>query len=197
MLASFNQIYKIVPHWLDQWARLLHELPQAVLWQLAGSDTAHANLGRELAARGVDPTRLLIAPQVESKDHLARAALADIFIDTFPCNGHTTVSDALWAGLPVVTRCGDSFASRVGASLLQAVGLGDWVAGDDEGYVQRVLRLAHDPMQRAAVRAQLQRARRDAPLFDSRRFACDLEALFLRMWERHEAGVPPQHLPAG
>ena len=197
VLASFNQIYKIVPHWLDQWARLLHELPQAVLWQLAGSDTAHANLGRELAARGVDPKRLVIAPQVESKDHLARAALADIFIDTFPCNGHTTVSDALWAGLPVVTRCGESFASRVGASLLRAVGLGEWAADDDEGYVQRVLSLARDTSQRVGVRARLERARADAPLFDSQRFARDLEALYLRMWQRHEAGLPPQPLPAG
>lgn len=197
VLASFNQVYKIVPQWLDLWARLLHELPRAVLWQLTGSDTAHGNLRRELAARGIDPARLLIAPQVASHDHLARVALADIFIDTFPCNGHTTVSDALWAGLPVVTRCGESFASRVGASLLQAVGLGEWVAGDDEGYVQRVLHLANDPAQRDAVRARLASARSDAPLFDSGRFARDLEALYRRMWQRHEAGLPPQHLAAG
>ncbi len=196
VLASFNQIYKIVPAWFDLWARLLHELPLAVLWQLAGSDTAHANLRRELAARGVDPARLVIAPHAATHEHLARAALADIFIDTFPCNGHTTVSDALWVGLPVVTRRGDSFASRVGASLLQAVGLGEWVADDDEGYVQRVLRLARDGAQRAEVRAHLARARTVAPLFDSRGFARDLEALYLRMWARHEAGLPPQHLVA-
>ena len=196
VLASFNQIYKIVPAWFDLWARLLHELPRAVIWQLAGSDTAHANLRCELAARGVDPARLLFAPQVASHEHLARAALADIFIDTFPCNGHTTVSDALWAGLPVVTRRGESFASRVGASLLRAVGLEDWVADDDEGYVQRVLSLARDTPRRAAVRARLERARIDAPLFDSARFARDLEALYLRMWQRHEAGLPPQHLEA-
>ncbi len=196
VLASFNQVYKIVPAWLDLWARLLHQLPHAVLWQLAGSDTAHANLRRELAARGVDPARLVIAPQVVAHEHLARAALADIFIDTFPCNGHTTVSDALWAGLPVVTRCGDGFASRVGASLLHAVGLGEWVADDDDGYLQRVLRLAGDAARRAQLRAQLARARTDAPLFDSRRFARDLEALYRRMWARHAAGLPLQHLAA-
>ncbi len=194
VLASFNQIYKIVPAWFDLWARLLRELPQAVLWQLAGSDAAHANLRHELAARDVDPARLLIAPHVASHEHLARAALADIFIDAFPCNGHTTVSDALWAGLPVVTRCGDSFASRVGASLLQAVDLGEWVADDDVGYVQRVLRLGRDAAQREQVRARLARARMDAPLFDSGRFARDLEALYSRMWVRHDAGLPPQHL---
>jgi protein O-GlcNAc transferase len=196
VLASFNQIYKIVPAWFDLWARLLRELPQAVLWQLAGSDAAHANLRHELAARGVDPVRLVIAPHAVSHDHLARAALADIFIDTFPCNGHTTISDALWAGLPVVTRRGDSFASRVGASLLQAVDLGEWVADDDEGYLQRVLRLARDSAQRAEVRARLAGARTDAPLFDSGRFARDLEALYARMWERHETGLPAQHLVA-
>jgi predicted O-linked N-acetylglucosamine transferase (SPINDLY family) len=196
VLASFNQVYKIVPAWFDLWARLLRELPQAVLWQLAGSETAHHNLRRELAARDVDPARLLIAPQVVPHEHLARAALADVFIDTFPCNGHTTVSDALWAGLPVVTRRGDGFASRVAGSLLQAVGLGAWIADDDEGYVQRVLQLAGDGAQRAAVRQQLECARTDAPLFDSRRFARDLEALYVRMWERHQAGLPPQHLAA-
>jgi predicted O-linked N-acetylglucosamine transferase (SPINDLY family) len=196
VLASFNQIYKIVPDWFDVWARLLHELPHAVLWQLEGSDTAHVNLRKELGARGVDPGRLLIAPQVASDEHLARAALADIFIDTFPCNGHTTVSDALWAGLPVVTRCGESFASRVGASLLRAVDLGEWVADDDEGYVQRVLRLGRDVEQRDALRVRLMRARAEAPLFDSCRFARDLEALYRRMWSRHEAGLPPQHLAA-
>jgi predicted O-linked N-acetylglucosamine transferase (SPINDLY family) len=196
VLASFNQVYKIVPAWFDLWARLLRELPQAVLWQLAGTEAAHANLRRELAARGVDPARLLLAPHVVAHEHLARAALADIFIDTFPCNGHTTISDALWAGLPVVTRCGDTFASRVGASLLGAVGLGAWAADDDEGYVQRVLRLARDAPLRAELRAHLVHARSDAPLFDSRRFARDLEALYGRMWARHEAGLAPQHLLA-
>lgn len=196
VLASFNQVYKIVPEWFDLWARLLRELPQAVLWQLAGSDAAQANLRRELAARGVDPARLVFAPQVKSDEHLARAALADIFVDTYPCNGHTTVSDAVWAGLPVVTRCGDTFASRVSASLLRAVGLDDWVADDDEGYVQRVLALARDAGCLADVRAQLVRARTEAPLFDSGRFARDLEALYRQMWEQHEAGLPPQHLLA-
>lgn len=196
VLASFNQVYKIVPAWFDLWARLLRELPRAVLWQLAGSDTAHANLRRELAARGVDPARLVIAPQVVAHEHLARAALADIFVDTFPCNGHTTVSDALWAGLPVVTRCGDGFASRVGASLLHAVGLGEWVADDDDGYLQRVLRLAGDAAQRAQLREHLVRARTDAPLFDSRRFACDLEALYRRMWAQALTDRRPEHLAA-
>ena len=197
VLASFNQIYKIVPAWFDLWARLLRELPDAVLWQLAGTDAAQANLGRELAARGVDPARLVYAPQVNSEQHLTRAALADIFVDTYPCNGHTTVSDALWAGLPVVTRRGETFASRVGASLLHAVDLGEWVADDDEGYVQRVLQLAREPQQRDALRAQLERARTSAPLFDSARFARDLEALYGRMWARHEAGLAPQHLTPG
>ena len=196
VLASFNQVYKIVPEWFDLWARLLRELPDAVLWQLAGSDAAQHNLRRELAARGVDPARLVFAPQVASQDHLTRAALADIFVDTYPCNGHTTVSDALWAGLPVVTRRGETFASRVGASLLHAVGLGEWVADDDEGYVQRVLQLARDAGQRTALRGHLERARADAPLFDSERFARDLEALYVRMWAQQEAGQPPVHLVA-
>lgn len=196
VLASFNQIYKIVPEQFDVWAAVLRELPQAVLWQLEGSESAQVRLRSELAARGLDPARLVFAPQLPAAQHLARAALADLFVDTFPCNGHTTVSDALWAGLPVVTRCGETFASRVGASLLQAVGLGDWVAYDAEGYAQRVLQLGRDAPLRDTLRERLLRARRDAPLFDSRRFARDLEALYRRMWARHEAGLPPHHLLA-
>ena len=102
----------------------------------------------------------------------------------------------MWAGLPVVTRCGETFASRVGASLLRAAGLAEWVADDAEGYVQRVLCLAREPALRGELRAHLARARTEAPLFDSRRFARDLEALYQRMWACHEAGLPPQHLLA-
>ncbi|GAB1390420.1 MAG: hypothetical protein AMXMBFR78_06340 [Rubrivivax sp.] len=196
VLAGFNQPYKISPEVFDTWCALLVELPQAVLWLLDWNEQARANLEREAAARGVDPTRIVWARRKLPAQHMARMQLADLFLDTWPCNAHTTASDALWAGVPVVTFAGRTFASRVAASLNHAVGLPELVCDDAAHYARTVVELAGDPARRAALRQRLVAARTGSPLFDSRRFTRDFEALLLRMMQRHVEGLPAAALPA-
>jgi predicted O-linked N-acetylglucosamine transferase (SPINDLY family) len=196
VLAGFNQPYKISPQVFDVWCLLLDALPQTVLWLLDWNDQARANLDREARARGIDPARIVWAPRKRPADHMARMQLADLLIDTWPCNAHTTASDALWAGVPVVTWAGRTFASRVAASLNHAVGLGELVCDDLEHYARTVVELVHDPARRAALRDRLAAARRHSPLFDSLRFTRDFEALLLRMMQRHVDGLPPAPLAA-
>lgn len=196
VLCGFNQPYKISPEVFDVWCALLHELPDAVLWLLQWNDVSVGHLQAEAAARGIEPQRLVFAPKVAPADHIARLQQADLFIDTWPCNAHTTASDALWAGVPVVTRTGEVFASRVAASLVHAVGLGELACASTPEYEARILALAADPAARAALRARLVAARDDSPLFDSARFTRDFEALMARVHARHEDGLPPDHLAA-
>ncbi len=194
VLCGFNQPFKLSPEVFDVWCDLLHRLPKAVLWLLKWNDDSVAPLRMEAHRRGIDPDRLVFAPAVKSAQHLSRFALADIYLDSWPCNGHTTVSDALWAGVPVVTYQGRSFPSRVASSLLSAVGLPELVTHDLTAYTDLVLALAQDPERRAAVSAYLQQARAQAPLFDSDRYASDFARLLCRMRERAEAGLRPDHL---
>ena len=196
VLAGFNQPYKISAQVFDVWCVLLDALPQAVLWLLEWNAQSRANLEREAAARGIDPARIVWAPRLKPSDHMARMQLADLFLDTWPCNAHTTASDALWAGVPVVTFTGQTFASRVASSLVHAVGLPELACRDIEHYARTVVELAHDPERVAAMRAQLVQARTDSPLFDSLRFTRDFEALLLRMMQHHIDGEPPAALPA-
>lgn len=195
VLCAFNQSYKISPEVFDVWCRLLRELPGALLWLLQTQDAAVAALRREAAARGVDPQRLVFAPRAGHALHLSRIGCADLFLDTWPCNGHTSVSDSLWAGVPVVTCAGRTFASRVAGSLLHAVGLEELVCDGSAAYEQRVLGLARNPGHLAAVRRRLDRARTASSLFDGAAAARALEALYERMWARALAGLPPDHLP--
>ena len=196
VLCGFNQSYKISPEVMDSWCRLLHALPNAVLWLLEWSQQAMPRLRLQAAERGVDPARLIGARRVGSSDHIARLRLADIFIDTWPCNAHTTASDALWAGVPVVTQIGQTFASRVAASLLNAVGMSELVGEDTAHYERTVVALASDAPRRAALRDRLAAARHDSALFDTTRFTRDIEALYLRMAQRQAQGLPADHLPA-
>ncbi|MBS0316498.1 MAG: tetratricopeptide repeat protein [Proteobacteria bacterium] len=196
VLCGFNQAYKISPQVMDTWCGFLRELPQAVLWLLDWAPQARAHIEAEAERRGIPRQRLVWAPRRSPADHLARLQHADLFIDTWPCNGHTTVSDALWAGVPVVSFAGDTFASRVATSLLHAVGLPELACADQAGYECKVLQLARDPQARARLRQRLVEARLSAPLFDSLRFTRDIEALYRRMWDRHAHAQTPDHLPA-
>ena len=196
VLAGFNQPYKISAQVFDVWCVLLDALPQAVLWLLEWNAQSRANLEREAAARGIDPARIVWAPRLKPSDHMARMQLADLFLDTWPCNAHTTASDALWAGVPVVTFTGQTFASRVASSLVHAVGLPELACRDIEHYARTVVELAHDPERVAAMRARLVQARADSPLFDSLRFTRDFESLLLRMMQQHIDGAPPAALAA-
>jgi predicted O-linked N-acetylglucosamine transferase (SPINDLY family) len=143
----------------------------------------------------VAPDRLVFAPdKVPYDEHFSRLALADVFVDTWPYNAHTTASDALWAGLPVLTLCDRNFASRVASSLMQAAGLGEFVCRDPEDYRQRLLDLAQQPQALAAARRTLERDRLQLPIFDSQAYAAGLLELFERMQQRWLAGQPPEHL---
>lgn len=194
VLAGFNQPYKISAEVFDIWCVLLDALPHAVLWLLEWNAQSRENLEREALARGIAPGRIVWAPRKKPADHMARMQLADLFLDTWPCNAHTTASDALWAGVPVVTYTGRTFASRVAASLVHAVGLPELACGDIEQYARLVVELAHDPERLTAMRNTLIDARLQSPLFDSLRFARDFEALALRMMQRHIDGLAPAPL---
>lgn len=193
VLCGFNQAYKISAEVMDVWCGLLKDIPDAVLWLLDWHSQARPNLEREFQARGIELTRIRWAPRLDLGDHISRLSLADIFIDTWPCNAHTTASDALWAAVPVVTFPGETFASRVASSLLHAVGLDELICDGIAGYKDSVKRLARDPEWRASVREFLVRARETAPLFDSAKFARDFEALLKRMYVRnlHGGGAIP------
>jgi predicted O-linked N-acetylglucosamine transferase (SPINDLY family) len=194
VLCGFNQSYKISAEVLDVWTELLNDLPDAVLWLLDWHGQARPNLMSELAMRGIGPERVLWAPRWDLAPHISRMALADIFIDTWPCNAHTTASDALWAGLPVVTYVGKTFASRVASSLLNACDLPELVCDSIDAYKSCVLNLAADSAARQVLRQRLDVARQSSRLFDSQQFARDYEALLNRMIQRYRSGLPPDTL---
>jgi predicted O-linked N-acetylglucosamine transferase (SPINDLY family) len=172
--------------------RLLQGIEGSVLWLLAGDGSMPDNLRREAHNRGVAPDRLIFAPRVDPDDHLARHRLADLFLDTLPYNAHTTTSDALWTGLPVVTCLGAAFAGRVAASLLTAVGLGELVTRSLADYEALALGLARDPAALAAVKSKLAVNRLSAPLFGTAQSCRDIEAAYLTMWKRQQEGLRPE-----
>jgi predicted O-linked N-acetylglucosamine transferase (SPINDLY family) len=188
VFCSFNNSFKIAPPVFERWMRLLRDVDGSVLWLLDGGPEVSANLRREAQARGVDPERLVFARKVPHEDHLARHRLADLFLDTLPFNAHTTASDALWAGLPVVTCLGTTFAGRVAASLLQAVGLPELITHSLDEYEAMALRLARDPPSLATIKGKLANQRTTFPLFDTDRFRRHLEAAYVAMWERYQRG---------
>ena len=194
VFCCFNNNYKITPDAFDVWMRLLQAVPRSVLWLLQDNPHAASNLRAEAAARGVDPGRLVFAQRMPLPDHLARHRLADLFLDTFHCNAHTTASDALWAGLPVLTRLGNTFAGRVAGSLLRATGLDELVVETTGDYERLAMALAADPARLAALRERLDRQRSSCPLFDAARFTRNAEAAYEAMWQRQRAGLAPEHI---
>jgi protein O-GlcNAc transferase len=192
VFCAFNAPYKLTPEVFDGWMRVLHAVPAAVLWLREGSATMQSHLAREAGARGVDPARLIYAPRVASvHEHRARFALADVFLDTTPYNAHTTAAEALAAAVPVITRRGRTFSSRVATSLLHAVELGHLSVPDQASYERLAIDLAHSPPALAALKAHLRRVRTSAPLFDIRRFCWHLEDAFLEVAQRQRRGEPP------
>lgn len=194
VLCGFNLPHKLSPEVLDAWADLLKALPQAVLWLLAWIDGIDVTLTRELQARGIDASRVVFAKKMPVADHISRFAVADIYLDTWPYNGHTTASDALWAGVPVVTQSGKSFASRVASSLLGAVGLPELITHSTAEYVEKVKALANAPERRERLKQQLVQARDVAPLFDSTRFAAHFGLLLEEMVRRACSGKDKSHI---
>jgi predicted O-linked N-acetylglucosamine transferase (SPINDLY family) len=195
VLCCFNQAYKFTPEVFDIWCGLLAQTPGSVLWLLR-TEHAEGNLRREAMQRGIAPHRLVFAEDLPQAAHLARLQLADLVLDTSPYNAHTTASDALWAGVPLVTCAGDTFASRVAGSLLHAAGLAELVTHSLPDYAALALALATDAPRLRAVRLKLARQRLAAPLFDVAAYTLGLEALYAEMWQRHCDGLPPQALGA-
>jgi predicted O-linked N-acetylglucosamine transferase (SPINDLY family) len=194
VFCCFNAHYKINPETLTSWARILAAVPGSVLFLLGGNAAAERNLRRSAADRGVDSERLVFGRRLPFDEYLARYRAADLFLDTLPYNAGATASDALWAGLPLLSCCGETFASRVAASLLTAAGLPELIAADRRSYEELAIGLAADAPRLTAIRSRLAAARQTAPLFDTAAFTRNLEALYRRMYERSRSGLPPQHL---
>ncbi|OLP61122.1 hypothetical protein BJF93_03485 [Xaviernesmea oryzae] len=193
VLASFNVARKITHRTATLWARILKGAPQAVLWILPYSELGFDNFVNWMEAQGIARERIFQAGWTPYDAHIGRVKAADLGLDAFPCNGHTTTSDLLWAGVPVATIKGRHFASRVSESLLTAIGLDDLVAEDDDAYVAMMVALASDRSRLKALRARLAENRTTMPLFDTLRLTRHLEAGYRHMVERAKAGAEPDH----
>lgn len=191
VLAAFNNVKKITPEQFGTWMQILGQVPQAVIWFVCEETTARRNLRSSAQKLGIDPDRLVFSDGAPLEQHMARHHLADLFLDTFPYNAHTTASDALWMGLPVVTLQGESFASRVAASLLTALGLIELISHTQSEYIQVAVQLARSPDRLQHYRAHLNQHRSATPLFDSNRYARNLEQAFGPMVERSRKGKAP------
>ena len=184
VFCSFNNSYKFNPRVFDLWCRILLASGESCLWLSQPGGTAHDRLRKEAEVRGVDPARIVFAPRVESKvDHLSRLQLADLALDPFPYNSHSTGIDVLWAGVPMVTLLGETFPGRVGASLLRAAGLDELITASTDAYHRLALALAGDPERLRALRTRLAAGRRQCPLFDMPRYVSSLEEIYFRMWD--------------
>jgi predicted O-linked N-acetylglucosamine transferase (SPINDLY family) len=194
VFCCFNNSYKISQAVFDDWCEIMRRVPSSVLWLMQDSEAAAANLRHQGSLRGIAPERFVFARRMNLPEHLARHKAADLFLDTLPVNAHTTASDALWAGLPLLTREGQSFAGRVAASLLQALGLPELVTQDRQAYIDKAVALATAPERLQAIRSRLEASRLIAPLFDAKRFARNMEDALGQMHERATAGLEPDHI---
>ena len=192
IFCSFNNNYKITPKEFDTWMRILKKVEGSVLWLLKSNKWAEANLKREAENRGVDSDRLIFAKKMSIEEHLARHKLADLFLDTFNVNAHTTASDALWAGLPVVTKLGKSFVSRVAGSLLKAVGLPELVTENEKDYESLIIDLALNPDKLLKIKEKLLINRISQPLFDSEMYTRHLENGFKQAYDHHVNKIIPK-----
>ncbi len=194
IFCCFNNNYKILPIMFDEWMKLLQVVDHSVLWLFKDNDFAKQNLIYEAQQRGIAAGRLIFAERIDHAEHLARLRLADLFLDTFPYNAHTTASDALWVGLPVLTLMGKSFASRVGASLLNALDLSELVASSTEQYRSIAIQLSNDPVKMNQLKQKLLQAIKTKPLFNTPQITKDIEAAFLAIYDRYRHQQVPENI---
>lgn len=185
VFCCFNQTFKIGPELFAIWMRLLKQVPNSVLWLLSCNRWAKANLEKEAEQAGIDKSRLIFAPKTNVEAHLERQKHADLFLDTLPYNAHTTASDALWAGLPILTCIGDTFSARVAASLLRHVGQSALVCESLPAYEEKALHLAQHPAELAKIRTEIAQLKNSADLFNSEKFARSLESQYHAIWQAH------------
>jgi predicted O-linked N-acetylglucosamine transferase (SPINDLY family) len=194
VFCCFNTSYKISPRTFAGWMRILTAVPGSVLFVYAGDENSATNLRAQAVRHDVDPLRLVFGGRLPPAEYLARYRAADLFLDTFPYNAGTTASDALWAGLPVLTLTGEAFASRIAASLLMAIGIPELITTEQQEYEQVAIELALNPRRLIDIRAKIQHNRLTSPLFDTPRFARNLEAAYTAIHDRYHAGSPPEHI---
>jgi predicted O-linked N-acetylglucosamine transferase (SPINDLY family) len=194
VFCCFNNNFKITPDVFDSWVRILKAVNASVLWLIEDNPSAAMNLQKEAALRGLDPARLVFAKRMVLPEHLARHKVADLFLDTLPYNAHTTASDSLWAGLPVLTCMGEGFASRVAGSLLNAIGLPELVTEIQTDYEALAIELATNPAKLKAIKSKLDKNRLTTPLFDTAVFAKHIETAYSKMYEQYQADLPPEHI---
>jgi predicted O-linked N-acetylglucosamine transferase (SPINDLY family) len=194
VFCCFNNNFKILPATFEGWMRILKAVEGSVLWLFQDNSWAVENLKKEAEKQGIAADRLVFAERLPLPEHLARHRQADLFLDTFPYNAHTTTSDALWTGLPVLTLMGQSFASRVAASLLNAVGLPELITTSQDDYEALAIELAMNPQKLEDIKLKLARNRLTAPLFDTPHFTKNLEAAYIEMYGRHHTSLEPDHI---
>lgn len=191
VFCCFNNTFKFNPGTFKLWMRILIGVPQSTMFLYAENDIVENNLRAQAKLLGVNHARLVFGKRISVPEYLARYKVADLFLDTFPYNAGTTASDALWAGVPVLTRTGDVFASRVAGSLLNAMGLPELITDNAENYVMKAIELGNDPKKLAEIKAKLARNIHTSDLFNTHKFARSIEALFAKMHERHLSGLSP------
>jgi predicted O-linked N-acetylglucosamine transferase (SPINDLY family) len=194
VFCCVNAAYKILPETFDSWMRILRRVEDSVLFLVADNATVQRNLRREAINRGVAEGRLVFGRRLPNPEYLSRFRTADLFLDTLPYNAGTTASDALWAGLPVLTRMGESFSARVAASLLHAIGLPDLVTTTEAQYEATAVTLAREPARLTALKDRLCRNRLAMSLFDTAQFTVHLENAYTQMYERYHANCNPEHI---
>ncbi len=194
VFCCFNNNYKILPSTFDSWMCILNAVKGSVLFLYTDNEWAKANLIKEAGLRDIDSTRLVFGGRIPTEEYLARYRVCDLFLDTFPYNAGTTASDALWMGLPVLTLLGQSFASRVAASLLNAIGLPELITSTQEEYEALAIELAMNPQKLADIKIRLNHNRHTTPLFDTPLFTKNLEAAYIQMYERYQADLKPEHI---
>jgi protein O-GlcNAc transferase len=194
VFCSFNQAYKLDPLMFNSWMKILQQVSDGVLWLQGGNEATEGNLRRQAEERGLEADKLIFAKHLPKDEHLARLKLADLALDTRIVNGHTTTSDALWAGVPVISIQGTNFASRVSSSILRAIGLPELITSNLEEYEHLAVSLASDPGQLQAIREKIAKNRSVEPLFDTPRFVRNLEKAYKEMWEIFLAGEQPRQI---
>jgi predicted O-linked N-acetylglucosamine transferase (SPINDLY family) len=194
VFCCFNSNYKILPATFDGWIRILKAVDGSTLFLYAENKWAVENLKKEAEARGINSERLVFGGSIPADENLARYRACDLFLDTFPYNAGTSASDALWTGLPVLTLIGQSFASRVAASLLNAIGLPEMITGTQEEYEALAIELALNPKKLADMKLKLANNRLTAPLFDTSLFTNNIEMAYIKMYERYQADLEPDHI---
>jgi predicted O-linked N-acetylglucosamine transferase (SPINDLY family) len=194
VFCCFNNNFKILPATFDGWMRILKIVEGSALWLLEDNEWSRENLKKEAEKQGIKADRLVFAERFPLPEHLARHRQADLFLDTFPYNAHTTTSDALWAGLPVLTLMGQSFASRVAASLLKAIGLPELITSTQEEYEVLAIELAMNPIKLEDIKLKLANNRLTTPLFDTPLFTKNIEAAYIKMMERYQLDLGPEYI---